>query len=299
VRTLYVTLAALTALIIATASLGAGETPSQIVLDGQAHQTDMELRSGDVRAHLFYERGKTEDQFPRSPTLHVFVGQKRVQVIEDGGNGFEWPPALVQILEMDPSNPYPEVVFSTYTGGAHCCNTRRIVTSSPDGRSWSVVEPDAVDGGTSGAEDTDYDGVYEIVHPDNRFYYAFASYAGSTAPLQIFALKGRQLIDISFEERFREVHRDTLRDLQPVIDDIAGQHERNGFLAGYVALKYLVGEGPQGWKFMLQNFDRNSDWELSTCTGGYDANGDCRKMTNYPDFPSALHAFLSEAGYIR
>ena len=28
--------------------------------------------------------------------------------------------------------------------------------------------------------------------------------------------------------------------------------EKNGVLAGYVALKHLVGEGPEGWKFMLR-----------------------------------------------
>ncbi len=279
--------------------LAAGETPSQILLDGEGRYRDMEMRSGALRVHLFYEQGNGEDQFPRSPTLHVYVGEKRVQVIEDGGNGFEWPPGLVQIVEMDTSNPYPEVVFSTYSGGAHCCNSIRVVTSSRDGSHWQVVEPDPIDGGIAGAQDVDYDGVFELVHPDNRFYYTFASYAGSTAPMQVFALKEGRLVDISSDGRFEQLHRDTLGDLQPVIDNIVSEHERNGLLAGYVALKYLLGEGEAGWKVMLDRYDRNSDWDLSTCSGGYDYNGNCRKTTNYPDFPAALRDFLKVTGYLR
>ena len=42
--------------------------------------------------------------------------------------------AVLQVLEMDPSNPYPEVLLSTFTGGAHGCNDTRVLTSSPDGR---------------------------------------------------------------------------------------------------------------------------------------------------------------------
>lgn len=291
--------AALVFLASAAGGLSAGETPSQIVLDGQGRHQDMEMRSGDLRVHLFYDEGVGEDQFPRSPVLHVYVGQKRVRAIEDGGNGFEWPPALVQIVEMDTSNPYPEVLFSTYTGGAHCCNLMRVVTSSADGSTWHVIELEPIDGGVSGAQDVDYDGVFELVHPDNRFYYTFASYAGSTAPMQVFALKGRQLVDISHDKRFEQLHRDTLNDLQPVIDDIAGQHERNGFLAGYVALKFLLGEGNAGWNTMLDRYDRKSDWDLSFCTGGYDQSGNCRKEITYPDFPSALREFLKTLGYLK
>ena len=282
-----------------TAPPQASEQPSQIVLDGQGRYRDMELRSGDVHLHLFYEEGEADTDFPRSPTLHVFVGGAKVQVIEDGGNGFEWPRALDQIVEMDPTNPHPEVLFSTYSGGAHCCNIRRIVASAQDGKSWHLIEGGAIDGDISGARDADFDGTFEIVHRDNRFLYTFASYAGSTAPLQIFALKGRELVDVSFEERFRYLHEQTLRDMETDAGNVAGMHERNGFLAGYVAVKYLLGQGREGWQFMLDNYDRNSDWDLSACIGGYDEDGNCRKTTRYPEFPAALKDFLKRAGYIR
>ena len=39
--------------------------------------------------------------------------------------------AVLQVLEMDPSNPYPEVLLSTFTGGAHGCNDTRVLTISP------------------------------------------------------------------------------------------------------------------------------------------------------------------------
>lgn len=36
-----------------------------------------------------------------------------------------------QVVEMDPANPYPEVLLSAFTGGVHCGNDIRVLTSSP------------------------------------------------------------------------------------------------------------------------------------------------------------------------
>lgn len=281
------------------ASPAAAEVPAQIKLGEGGRYSDVELRVQDLQAHLYYQEGKTELGFPRAPVLKLYMDGRRVKTVEDSGNGFEWPEALVQVVEMDTSNPYPEVVFATFTGGAHCCNERRILTSSADGASWTLIEPGAIDGGVAGVEDADHDGVFELVHPDNRFFYAFASYASSVAPTKVFALKGGRLVDVSSEKRFQALHRETLRNIQPSVDNIAGQHERNGLLAGYVALKYLLGEGREAWQFMLTHYDRNSNWELNACTGGYGADGKCLRTTTYRNFPAALKAFLQRTGYMR
>ena len=69
------------------------------------------------------------------------------------------------------------------------------------------------------------------------------------------------------------------------------QYEVNGILAGYVAQKILLGEYEQGWKFMLANYDRTSDWGLTI----YQED---REIGKYLDFPTALKAFLIQQGYL-
>lgn len=41
--------------------------------------------------------------------------------------------------------------------------------------------------------------------------------------------------------------------------------EVNGFLAGYVGEKILLGEGKQAWALMLDYYDKASDWALDVC----------------------------------
>ena len=65
------------------------------------------------------------------------------------------PPVSIQIAELDPNNPYPEVVVSFYTGGAHCCSSTSVVTSNADGSEWTVVDVGEFDGGPLLAVDLD------------------------------------------------------------------------------------------------------------------------------------------------
>ncbi len=71
----------------------------------------------------------------------------------------------------------------------------------------------------------------------------------------------------------------------------ADTNEVNGILAGYVAQMILLGEYEQGWAFMLANYDRTSDWGLEIYKDG-------QVVYRYPDFPTALEAFLTEQGYL-
>ena len=285
-------------LVLACLGVPALAAAPEAVLDGNENTVEAEATEGNLRIRLSYTRSNESGDDLRVPVLELFVDGELVKRVEDDGNGFDWPRALAQIVELDTSNGHREVIFATYSGGAHCCNVRRILTSSEDGDTWYLLEPEPVDGDISGAEDVDGDGLYEIVHPDNAFYYTFSSYAGSFAPMQVLTIRDRQFVDISADARFLPLHRRTLERIQPVIDDLANQHEKNGFLAGYVALKNLLGEGEEAWKFMLEHHDLESDWGLSACVGGYDGDGECRETKTHPDFPAALEAFLQEESYI-
>ena len=71
----------------------------------------------------------------------------------------------------------------------------------------------------------------------------------------------------------------------------------NGFLAGYVAEKIILGEGKQAWTLMLAHFDRESDWGLDICDQKLNEQGDCPGKTLHLTFPDALERMLKENGY--
>lgn len=78
----------------------------------------------------------------------------------------------------------PEAVVGIYTGGAHCCFDTLV--AFPDGAlRGRVVEHDFGDPGYRGVR---HDGSYQFVTADDRFAYAFTSFAGSGLPVQVLEL---------------------------------------------------------------------------------------------------------------
>ena len=88
-------------------------------------KTKGQISQGDVTAIINVK--KTEDW---KPTVTVLVKGKTVGKLEGAESPF--PAALVQITELDPNNPYPEVLLSSFTGGAHCCNEISVLTALPN-----------------------------------------------------------------------------------------------------------------------------------------------------------------------
>ncbi len=252
-----------------------------------------------VEARLYYSEMSENGEVRRTPKLEVKVGGVVVLSIGSEESWLKWPSALAQIVEMDPSNPYPEVVFATFSGGAHCCNVVQIAVSSKDGKSWSRVDGGMYDGDVRGAEDADGDGRYELVNRDNRFLYAFSSYAGSLAPTQIQRLQNGALVNVTRKASFRPRLLQEHENIRRLMGDVARAQEKNGFLAGYVAQSALIGDGAQAWNFMLRHYDRKATEGLVNCTAGYDDQGKCKAAeVRFKDFPQALAAFLRQSGYL-
>ena len=221
------------------------------------------------------------------------AGPRVVARLEGPAAGVSDPPVSIQIADLDPSNPYPEVVVSFFTGGAHCCSMTSVVASNADGSEWSTIDVGEFDGGPMLAVDLDGDGTYEFETRDNNFLYAFACYACSQAPLQVLALKDGEIANVSTDPRFKKAHAAWLKNM------IVGvpEQEVNGFLAGYVAQKTRLGEGKQAWDLMLKYFDRNTDWGLEYCKQERDENGECPGETIKSTFPQALERMLKKNGY--
>jgi hypothetical protein len=221
------------------------------------------------------------------------IGPRVVATLKGPSTGVSDPPVSIQIAELDPTNSYPEVVVSFFTGGAHCCSVTSVVTSNADGSAWTTLDVGEFDGGPMLAVDLDGDGTFEFETRDNAFLYAFACYACSEAPLQLLAIEDGAIKDVSAAPRFKRAHAAWLKNM------IVGvpEQEVNGFLAGYVAQKIRLGEGKQAWDLMLAHYDRETDWGLDICEVARDERGDCPGETKRVDFPRALELMLKENGY--
>ena len=77
---------------------------------------------------------------------------------------------------------------------------------------------------------------------DNAFLYTFGCYACSTAPLKILTIEDGEVKTVSADPRFRPAHEAYLKGMITEVPD----EEVNGFLAGYVGEKILLGEGKAG-----------------------------------------------------
>jgi len=254
-----------------------------------------EISQGAVKAALTYKEEKSEDgEIMRSPIVTISADGKEVAKLEGDGGGFADPLVSVQIAEFDPGNPHPEVVVSFYTGGAHCCSDTSVVTSNADGSAWASVDVGQFDGSPLLATDLDGDGRYEFAVRDNAFLYAFACYACSEAPLEVFTVESGAVKIVTSEARFRPAQESWLKSM---IGNVPGD-DVNGFLAGYVGEKIVLGEGKQAWDLMLAHYDRASDWGLETCEQPLDEDGACPRQEVKLSFPDALERMLNENGYI-
>jgi len=253
-----------------------------------------EISQGPVKAALSYTEAKGQDgEVTRTPVVTITVDGKEVAKLEGEDTFYADPPVSLQIAELDPFNQTPEVVVSFFTGGAHCCSQTSVVESSGDGSVWKTIDVGEFDGGPLLATDLDGDGRYEFETRDNAFLYAFACYACSAAPLQLIGIDEGEVKNVTTEERFKPVHAAYLKEMISEVPD----EDVNGFLAGYVGEKSLLGESKGAWAIMLNYYDKESDWGLDLCDQPLNENGDCPGETIKLTFPDALERMLKENGY--
>jgi len=216
---------------------------------------------------------------------------------------------IVYLVELDNTNQYPEVMYSTYTGdGAHCCYGVGIASFSAETQAWKViqlgdmrVDNTLVFEGSSSLEpkDIDSDGIYELVGWDSRFLYRFSSYASSRAPYLIWRLQNGKLINVTFESKYAPFHRRQaskyLQEIQKEAQNSAGS-DINGIIAGYAATKAILGEFDSAVP-VIANYHKPTEW--SECLGSYMEDGRCKgRLVQFNSFPKALKYFLEKLGYL-
>jgi hypothetical protein len=186
--------------------------------------------------------------------------------------------------------------FQSYSGGMHCCQQLQAIVPGPDG--LKVVDLGAYDGAEIGwPKDLDGDGVLDFVVSDDRFLYAFESYAGSVAPPLVLNVIDGKKVDVSADPRFRKVFEAAAAETRKAC---IKEEFPNGACAAYAANAARLGQLAAAWPVILEQHNKlNRTWP-DGCKVARDEEYNCPEGQGieYPDYPVALRAYLAELGYI-
>lgn len=204
---------------------------------------------------------------------------------------FSFLPASMQLVNIDPSTPEPELIASSYTGGAHCCDRIQIAALSPDG-TWRVHELGLFDGGYT-VWDADEDGFGEIEVADQSFLYTFDCYACSAPPPRFFTLSDGEPVDVSDNPDLYPTFESQLQRF----DSLAAMIDEPGRLAGWAGIEARLGRGEEALA-TLEQMNAASDSLYEICTDGGSvwecADADKREV----GFVAFLRSHLVRQGYL-
>ena len=188
-----------------------------------------------------------------------FVGKSKGKLVFSLSEAFKTPAeyaSSVKLVKLFPDSEYPQILFDAYTGGAHCCTMTEILLASKSGN-WQFADFGYRDGDELKFEDATGAGNYVVIGVDESFNYTFDCYACSRPPIKIEEFKNGQLNDVTREPRFR----DRLKyELQRIDSDPSTDWNSNGFLAGWAALKSLLGEQNDAFRRLLPLYDRTTQF---------------------------------------
>ena len=253
------------------------------------------LRYGDISVSLDSEPGSRPAS--RVPTFKgTYQGRPIFSLrLEEGED--DAPQTTARVVRLDAKTPLPQVVMTVYTGGAHCCTVTKIATPV-SAETWQIVDGQWLDGDQGYVfVDIDRDGASELVSNDQNFLYGFACYACSYPPTRIARLDGTQIIDVTGEPKYRGFLRKEVAAMETYARKDRAQWHENGFLAGWVAAKSLIGEVDDAWRRMLASYDREADWPLDECTTGAPMDKCPQDKVRHLSFPQALRKQLAAEGY--
>jgi hypothetical protein len=145
--------------------------------------------------------------------------------------------SVLKVADLD-GDGEPEVLIDTFSGGAHCCVTTRLLTwngsgYTPTDTAWRDVGYEL--------RDADGDGRQELVGFDPRFSEAFTYFAGSSWPRVVLQVDKGAFTDVT--RRFgKVVAADAKAQLADLRRAAARKQDVRGLLAAYVADLYNLGK---------------------------------------------------------
>ena len=191
----------------------------------------------------------------------------------------------VEVADLD-GDAEPEVLVTTYTGGAHCCTDLGIWDYRADLGTYGHLVRNFGNGGHR-LVDLDGDRRPELSSVDDRFAYAFAPYVFSARPPQVLRWSRVPRVGLTDVTRqFPQVIRKDAAALRRVLRGRAKGVDLRGPLAAYVADMYLLDRGREG-RAEIARVRRRS--RLGSAKD--------RAWPGGRRFEPALLAFLKKAGY--
>ena len=235
-------------------------------------------QSGSVRAVLEYAPQKDSQM----------VDLRRVRITRAGKTSFDGAlpngftqgylnalpgEPLLGVRELDDEGE-PEVIVSTFTGGAHCCFGAVVYGYDATSHAYRVVAHDFSDSGYRLAK-TDGFSRPQFLSGDDRFAYVFTSFAASSMPIQIWRYSAGDLLEVTrcFPAL---ITADATRNWTAAVENAKTGEPVTGVLAAYAADEYMLGAGQSAIKKIMK-------------TGFKDVTD---------DYAEKLGAFLSSNGYV-
>ncbi len=154
--------------------------------------------------------------------------------------------AAIRARDLDRDGE-PEVLLDVFTGGAHCCSLTAVHHREAGGAYRRTV----LDFGNAGYRltDLDRDGRPELRSSDDRFSYAFAPYAYSMRPVQIWHWQAGRALDAT--RRHPAAVRADARALFRAYEQARRRRDAvavRGTLAAWAADLHLLGRGAEAWR---------------------------------------------------
>lgn len=196
---------------------------------------------------------------------------------------------------LDPTQKGPQIMLTTFSGGAHCC-TEISVATAVNGR-WNISSLGSWDGEgpAQWPKDLDGDGGADFELVDQSFLYAFASYAESWPPPMVLGFRGGKAVDLSAKPAFRSLYE---ADMISAMKSC--EQKNNSACAAFVANAARLGRKDWAWQIMLAFYDSQSNWELPSGCLVKSRDGTCpaEMEIKFDSYPAALDWFLRENGYL-
>jgi hypothetical protein len=261
----------------------------------------LELETLRIDAELITEQTDPNDEFSKNSKVQVvgWAEQAKVFSFETEPSYFPQYGQSVEVIRLANETEFPQVVIKRFTGGAHCCVEQQIITQNRNG-TWVMVQGAVLDGGYGYSfEDLDGDGTLELVSADNSFFYLFAPYARSFAPLYIEKLNYDEITDVNLEPAYQPAFRKELAYLEELADSEKALWGENGFLAGWAATRARLGDGMEA---VVQATEKSrgdqEDFRKYACPDGSPSSKcDYENAIALP-FPVGLTVHLIERGYL-
>jgi hypothetical protein len=147
----------------------------------------------------------------------------------------------VHVLDLE-HNGSPDVMLDLFTNGAHCCFIEQIFSYDSARGTYDMTERNFGDPGAN-VVDLSHNGRYELLTADDRFAYAFTSFAASGLPIQILTFSHGRFHNVTRHYR-RAIAKDAARWLAAYKSMGSSQPpwvESAGFIAAWAADQEMLG----------------------------------------------------------